>query len=162
MIPTDTINIHIDKNAVLRSGMMLPEAIHHLRGEELKDAIPDKLSISLKDIRLLTKVDLLILEILANCNWERPLYMAISVGNSSKLKFDDYFVQEGLAFRFTPFNYKEWGDVKEGNGYAIDTEKLYKNVMNRYNTEDWILPDLSGRNNPAHLLFSSKAFCATG
>ena len=125
-------NIHIDKDAVLRSGMMLPEAIRHLKGEELRDAIPDKLSISLKDIRLLTKVDLLMLEILANCNWERPLYMAISVGNSSKLKFDDYFVQEGLAFRFTPFNYKEWGDVEEGNGYAIDTEKLYENVMNRY------------------------------
>lgn len=132
VIPTDTINIHIDKDAVLRSGMMLPEAIRHLKGEELRDAIPDKLSISLKDIRLLTKVDLLMLEILANCNWERPLYMAISVGNSSKLKFDDYFVQEGLAFRFTPFNYKEWGDVEEGNGYAIDTEKLYENVMNRY------------------------------
>lgn len=132
VIPTDTINIHIDKDAVLRSGMMLPEAIRHLKGEELRDAIPDKLSISLKDIRLLTKVDLLMLEILANCNWERPLYMAISVGNSSKLKFDDYFVQEGVAFRFTPFNYKEWGDVEEGNGYAIDTEKLYENVMNRY------------------------------
>ena len=132
VIPTDTINIYIDKDALLRSGMMLPEAIRHLKGEELRDAIPDKLSISLKDIRLLTKVDLLMLEILANCNWERPLYMAISVGNSSKLKFDDYFVQEGLAFRFTPFNYKEWGDVEEGNGYAIDTEKLYENVMNRY------------------------------
>ena len=132
VIPTDAINIYIDKDAVLRSGMMLPEAIRHLKGEELRDAIPDKLSISLKDIRLLTKVDLLMLEILANCNWERPLYMAISVGNSSKLKFDDYFVQEGLAFRFTPFNYKEWGDVEEGNGYAIDTEKLYENVMNRY------------------------------
>ena len=132
VVPTDTINIYIDKDAVLRSGMMLPEAIRHLKGEELRDAIPDKLSISLKDIRLLTKVDLLMLEILANCNWERPLYMAISVGNSGKLKFDDYFVQEGLAFRFTPFNYKEWGDVEEGNGYAIDTEKLYENVMNRY------------------------------
>ena len=129
VVPT---NIYIDKDAVLRSGMMLPEAIRHLKGEELRDAIPDKLSISLKDIRLLTKVDLLMLEILANCNWERPLYMAISVGNSGKLKFDDYFVQEGLAFRFTPFNYKEWGDVEEGNGYAIDTEKLYENVMNRY------------------------------
>ena len=55
MIPTDTINIHIDKDAVLRSGMMLPKAIRHLKGEELKNAIPDKLSISLKDIRLLTK-----------------------------------------------------------------------------------------------------------
>ena len=132
VIPTDTINIHIDKDAVLRSGMMLPKAIRHLKGEELKNAIPDKLSISLKDIRLLTKVDLLILEILANCNWERPLYMAISVGNATKLKFDDYFVQEGLAFRFTPFNYKKWGDAERDNGYAIDTEKFYENVMNRY------------------------------
>lgn len=132
VIPTDTINIHIDKDAVLRSGMMLPKAIRHLKGEELKNAMPDKLSISLKDIRLLTKVDLLILEILANCNWERPLYMAISVGNATKLKFDDYFVQEGLAFRFTPFNYKKWGDAEGDNGYAIDTEKFYENVMNRY------------------------------
>ncbi len=132
VIPTDTINIHINKDAVLRSGMMLPKAIRHLKGEELKNAIPDKLSISLKDMRLLTKVDLLILEILANCNWERPLYMAISVGNATKLKFDDYFVQEGLAFRFTPFNYKKWGDAEGDNGYAIDTEKFYENVMNRY------------------------------
>ena len=50
---------------------------------------------------MLTKVDLLMLEMLANCNWERPLYLAISVGSVSKLKFDNYFVQEGLAFRFT-------------------------------------------------------------
>ena len=132
VIPTDTINIHINKDAVLRSGIMLPKAIRHLKGEELKNAMPDKLSISLKDMRLLTKVDLLILEILANCNWERPLYMAISVGNATKLKFDDYFVQEGLAFRFTPFNYKKWGDAEGDNGYAIDTEKFYENVMNRY------------------------------
>lgn len=79
----------------------------------MKNAIPDKLSISLKDIRLLTKVDLLILEILANCNWERPLYMAISVGNATKLKFDDYFVQEGLAFRFTRLIIKN-GETRKG------------------------------------------------
>ncbi|WP_455187870.1 protein O-mannosyl-transferase family [Bacteroides congonensis] len=132
VIPTDTINIRIDKDAVLHSGIMLPKSIRHLKGEELKNAIPDKLSISLKDIRMLTKVDLLILEILANCNWERPLYMAISVGEATKLKFDNYFVQEGLAFRFTPFDYKKWGDVEGESGYAIDTEKLYENVMNRY------------------------------
>ena len=48
------------------------------------------------------------------------------------MKFNDYFVQEGLAFRFTPFNYKKWGDAEGDNGYAIDTEKFYENVMNRY------------------------------
>lgn len=72
------------------------------------------------------------LEILANCNWERPLYMAITVGDTGKLKFNNFFVQEGLAFRFTPFDYGAWGDAKGSNGYAIDVEKLYDNVMNRY------------------------------
>lgn len=129
VIPTDSIHIRIDKEAVLRSGIMLPKALRQLEGEELRRAIPDKLSFSLKDIRALTKGDLLMLEILANCNWERPLYIAISVGNASKLKFNDYFVQEGLAFRFTPFNYKEWGDTE---GTAVDVERLYDNVMNRY------------------------------
>lgn len=132
VIPTDTIHVPIDKEALLRSGIMLPKAIRHLEGEELKNAIPDKLSIPLKDIRMLTKVDLLLLELLANCNWERPLYMAISVGNVGRLKFDNYFVQEGLAFRFTPFDYKEWGDADETRPYAVDVEKLYDNVMNRY------------------------------
>lgn len=132
VIPTDTITIPVDKEAVLRSGMMLPESIRHLQGEELRKALPDKLYISLKDIRVLTKIDLLMLEILANCNWERPLYMAITVGEAGKLKFNNFFVQEGLAYRFTPFDYKAWGDVKGSNGYAIDVEKLYDNVMNRY------------------------------
>lgn len=84
VIPTDTISISIDKDAVLRSGIMLPDSIRHLKGEDLKNAIPDKIYISLKDMRILTKVDMLMLEMLANCNWERPLYMAISVGEVSK------------------------------------------------------------------------------
>lgn len=132
VIPTDTISLRIDKDAVLRSGIMLPKSIRHLKGKELKNALPDRIYFSLKDIRALTKVDLLMLEVLANCNWERPLYIAISVGDASKLKFNNYFVQEGLAYRFTPFNYKEWGDVEEENDYAIDVDRLYNNVMNRY------------------------------
>ena len=57
VIPTDTISISIDKDAVLRSGIMLPDSIRHLKGEDLKNAIPDKIYISLKDMRILTKVD---------------------------------------------------------------------------------------------------------
>lgn len=132
VIPTDTISIRIDKDAVLRSGIMLPAAIRHLKGEELRNALPDRIYFSLKDMRALSKVDLLMLEVLANCNWERPLYIAISVGDVGKLKFNQYFVQEGLAYRFTPFNYKEWGDVEGEDAYAVDVDRLYENMMNRY------------------------------
>lgn len=51
---------------------MLPKRLRDLKAEELRQAMPDKLSFSLKDIGMLTKSDLLMLEILANCNWERP------------------------------------------------------------------------------------------
>lgn len=142
VIPTDTMNIPIDKDALLRSGIMLPESIRSLKGEELRNALPDKLYISLKDMRMMTKIDLLMLEILANCNWERPLYMAISVGEVGKLKFNDYFVQEGLAYRFTPFNYKKWGDAKGESGNVVDVDKLYENVMNRYKYGGLEIPGL--------------------
>lgn len=132
VIPTDTLSIHIDKEAVLRSGMMLPSSIRHLQGEALRDAMPDKIYISLKNIRMLTKTDLLTLEILVNCNWERPLYMAISVGSVGNLRLDNYFIQEGVAYRYTPFDYKKWGDVNEEGGHVVDTEKLYENVMRKY------------------------------
>lgn len=132
VIPTDTVTIRLDKEAILRSGVMLPQSIRHLKGEDLMNALPEKLEISLKGIRMLTKMDLLILEMIANCNWERPLYMAISVGEASKLKLDNYFVMEGLAYRFTPFDYKQWGDADEHNNRVVDVEKLYTNVMQRY------------------------------
>lgn len=132
VIPTDTINIRLDKEAILRSGIMLPQSIRHLKGEELRNALPEKIEISLKGMRMLTKVDLLLLEMIANCNWERPLYMAISVGEVTELKLDNYFVTEGLAYRLTPFDYKQWGDVSEDNKHAVDVEKLYENVMHRY------------------------------
>lgn len=132
VIPTDTLSIHIDKEAVLRSGMMLPSSIRHLQGEALRDAMPDKIYISLKNIRMLTKTDLLTLEILVNCNWERPLYMAISVGSVGNLRLDNYFIQEGVAYRYTPFDYKKWGDANEEGGHAVDTERLYENVMRKY------------------------------
>lgn len=117
VIPTDSIVIKIDKEAVRRSGMKIPEA--------LGDSIPDYMHISLKNKRALYKSDLMMLEMLANSNWERPLYMAITVGSESHLGMDNHFVQEGLAYRFTPF------DTEKLNS-KIDSEKMYDNLMHKF------------------------------
>ena len=117
MIPTDSIVLKIDKEAVLRSGMTIPKA---LNGE-----IPDYMHISLKGKRLLYKNELMMLEMLANANWERPIYMAITVGKESQLNLGRNFIQEGLASRISPFNTVELGG-------AIDAEKMYDNLMNRF------------------------------
>jgi hypothetical protein len=91
LIPTDSIVIKLDKEAVKRSGMMIPDSLH---GE-----IPDYMSISLKGKRMLYKSELMMLEMLANTNWERPLYMAITVGSDNHLNLGNNFMQEGLAYR---------------------------------------------------------------
>ena len=117
VIPTDSIVVKVDKEAVRRSGMTIPAA--------LGDSIPDYMHISLKGKRVLYKSELMMLEMLSNANWERPIYMAITVGSENRLNMDKHFVQEGLAYRFTPFDAKALGA-------SIDSEKMYDNLMNKF------------------------------
>ena len=117
VIPTDSIVIKVDKEAVRRSGMTIPAV--------LGDSIPDYMHLSLKGKRALYKSELMMLEMLANANWERPIYMAITVGSENRLNMDKHFVQEGLAYRFTPFN-------AQALGASIDSEKMYDNLMHKF------------------------------
>ena len=114
VIPTDSIVIKVDKEAVRRSGMMIPG-----------DSIPDYMHISLKGKRALYKSELMMLEMLSEANWERPIYIAVSVGRENQLNMENHFVQEGLAYRFTPFDTGK-------TGVTIDSEKMYDNLMNKF------------------------------
>lgn len=114
-IPTDTVYVTIDKEAVKKSGMLLST-----------DSIPDKMVISLAGKRALYKGDLMMLEMIAQCNWTRPIYVALTVGQENYMNLGDNFIQEGLANRITPFTTKT-GAVKN-----FDTEKTYNNVMKRF------------------------------
>ena len=113
MIPTDSIVIKLDKEAIKRSGMLTP------------DSIPEYMHISLKGKRVLYKSELMMLEMLANTNWERPMYMAITVGSDNHLNLTNNFLQEGLAYRITPFD-----NAKLGR--RLDSEKMYDNLMNKF------------------------------
>ena len=113
MIPTDSIVLKLDKEAIKRSGMLAP------------DSIPEYMHISLKGKHVLYKSELMMLEMLANANWERPIYMAITVGSENHLNLTNNFLQEGLAYRITPFD-----NVKLGR--RLDSEKMYDNLMNKF------------------------------
>lgn len=117
VIPTDSIVIKLDKEAIKRSGMAIPDS--------LKGVIPEYMTISLKGKRGISKSELMMLEMVAECNWERPIYMAISVGPENYLCFGDNFIQEGLAYRISPFNTTKLGG-------RIDSEKMYDNIMHKF------------------------------
>ena len=120
VIPTDTVYMTIDKEAVRRSGMMMQG-----------DSIPDRMVISLKGKSALYKGDLMMLEMIANANWERPIYVATTVGSENYMNLGDNFVQEGLANRITPFTTNVGGKVVPGMK-DFDTDKVYDNVMHRF------------------------------
>lgn len=136
VIPTDELKIKVDKEAVKRSGMYIPEGY--------EDRIPDYMYISLKGRDHLTKGNLMLLEILANANWERPVYVAISVGSDEYLNMDKYLIQEGLAYRFTPFNMEKIQKEKLAAIYEgidtnsipyqipLDKDKMYDNLMTKF------------------------------
>lgn len=114
-IPTDTLYVTIDKEAVKKSGMMMAT-----------DSIPDKMVISLTGKNALYKGDLMMLEMLAQCNWTRPLYVALTVGEDNYMNLGENFVQEGLVNRITPFTTNVPGAKR------FDTEKTYHMIMTRF------------------------------
>ena len=115
VIPSDTLYITIDKEAVKKSGMLIAA-----------DSIPDRMIISLKNKGALYKGDLMILEMLANANWTRPIYVATTVGQSNYMNLGENFVQEGLANRITPFKTNVEGTEN------FDVEKTYDALMHKF------------------------------
>ena len=125
VIPTDTVYVTIDKEAVRKSGMMMAA-----------DSIPDRMVISLKGKSALYKGDLMILEMIAQCNWTRPIYVAMTVGSENYMNLGEHFVQEGLANRITPFRTyytDDRGNLVPMEGVKhFDTEKVFDNVMHKF------------------------------
>ena len=116
-LPSDTLYVTVDKEAVKRSGMMIPG-----------DSIPDKMAISLIGQGRVTKSFVMMLEMIAQANFSRPLYMSTTVGSGNYGNLYKHFIQEGIAWRITPFTF----DDNQPMNTVCDTEKMYDNMMNKY------------------------------
>ena len=129
--PSDTLYVTVDKEAVKRSGMKLDG-----------DSIPDQMVISLKGQGRVTKSFAMMLEMIAQANFSRPLYMSTTVGASNFGNLWRHFILEGMAWRITPFVYDE-NEIMRGVVHSVaDTEKMYDNMMNKYHYGNLKHPDL--------------------
>ena len=79
-------------------------------------------TVSLRDKKVLYKNELMVLEILSQANWERPVYLSISMGPNDLSFLRDHLVLEGLAYRVSP----------SAIGKQVDVERLYDNIMHRF------------------------------
>lgn len=73
------------------------------------------------------KSDLMILNLLKNFNWERPIYFAVTIG-SDFMGLEEFFQLEGLAYRFVPY---KTGAQKPDIG-EVYSAKMFENLMTKF------------------------------
>jgi hypothetical protein len=78
--------------------------------------------ISLKGKQGLYKNELMVLEMLSQANWQRPIYTSVNLGPSNLPFLRDHLVLEGLAYRVSP----------TATDQQVDVERLYENIMHRF------------------------------
>ena len=117
-VPTKNLKLEVDKQKVLQNGTV-----------PLKDSslIVDNVEWTIGKSYIL-KNDLMILDILAANNWERPVYFASTAPSESYLGLDDYFQVEGLAYRLVPIKTVN----TDGRPGRVETDILYDNIMNKF------------------------------
>ncbi|MCW3076058.1 MAG: formate-dependent nitrite reductase, rane component [Bacteroidetes bacterium] len=77
----------------------------------------------------ITKNDLMVLDLIANNDWKRPIYFAVTTGDEAYVGLKKYFQLEGLAYRFVPVKQSE---MEEAQGGRVNTEVMYDNIMNKF------------------------------
>lgn len=82
---------------------------------------------SYKKYRLL-KHELMVLDMLANNHWERPIYFAITVGRDNYLNLEKYFQLEGFAYRLVPIKTEN----SDGQLGRVKTDVMYDNFMHKF------------------------------
>jgi tetratricopeptide (TPR) repeat protein len=116
--PTKKFRITVDPQAALRSGTVAP-------GEA---ALITNLEWNIRKSGI-TKAYLMMLDLLAHNNWERPVYYVTTTSSEAYLGLEDYMRQEGLAYRLVPVKFGRGGD---GAPRAVNTAVMYENLMNKF------------------------------
>jgi hypothetical protein len=76
------------------------------------------------------KSNLMILDLLRNNNWDRPVYFAITTGPEAYIGLEEYFQLEGLAYKLVPVKQPKNRNPNVTGGIAADI--MYDNVMNEF------------------------------
>ena len=117
--PTKNIKFTIDSAEVIANGVV---------SKENAGKIVKSMEWTV-DGNYLMKNDLMILNIIANNQWKRPIYFATTVGSDNYLNLEPYFQLEGLAYRLVPIRTESKNDVVPGR---VETKIMYNNVMNKF------------------------------
>ncbi len=119
ILPSNKFSLPVDSAKVVQNGTV---------SKGLENRIVKSIDWQLKR-QYVTKNDLMVLDLLAGFNWERPIYFAVTTGREAYIGLEDYLQLEGLAYRLTPIK-----STKEEmqNGARINSDIMYNNIMTKF------------------------------
>lgn len=128
--PTKKLSIPVNKEKVLENGTVKP-------------ADADKILPSINwnlNVNQMEKKHMMIIDLIDNNKWERPIYFSITIGNSahSYAYLWDYFQLDGLAYRFVPIKTKS----EPGKIGRVDSDILYTKLMDEFSYGNMNAPEV--------------------
>ena len=128
LIPARKLLLPVNKENVLKTGVVRPEDA---------DLILDTITLELKG-ETISKPEVMILDLLANWNWERPIYFT-QPSLLQNIGLLDYLQYDGYAYRFVPIKSKVESSLEIGR---IDVDYLYTNLMEKFRYGNVADPDV--------------------
>ncbi len=117
-IPARKFRIPVDSAHIIETGTVRPE----LAGQMVPEM---RWEISSSNIR---KNEMMVLDLLDNNNWERPVYFAVTVSRDLYLNLQEYFQLQGLAYRVVPI----YHPTVQGQLGSIDKDIMFDNMVNKF------------------------------
>ncbi len=125
-LPARKLIIPVNKENVIRNGIV---------AEKDYDKILDSLVLHIPEGKgSLDKVELILLDILAHYNWERPIYLA-QRGGDLQIGIKDYLQYDGFVYKFVPI--QSVTGIQNGNLDQVDEDEMYNRVMNVYKWDNF-------------------------
>lgn len=135
-----SFSLPVDKAKVLANGTVSPKDA---------DKVVDKIMWNMKtdNVNFLSKAYIVMMDILVNNNWERPIYFASTSGSEAYLGLEDYFQLEGFAYRLVPIRNNNRNTIGETG--SINSDRLYTNLMDVFNDHSRA-DKVNNHNTPKH------------
>jgi hypothetical protein len=117
--PTKRFIIPVDTALVLKNGTVSPS--------EAGKIVPE-IRWEITGRNYVMKNHLMVLDLLANFNWKRPFYFAVTVSDDNYLNLDPYLEMQGLAYRLVPV-------VHTGNFFGqsgVNADIMFDKLVNQF------------------------------
>lgn len=127
VIPAKSLLLEVDTAKVIGSGI-IPKRLEPF-------TVPYMVFELNQGANALEKGQMMMLDMIAQNNWERPVYFNYTSVNSLNFSVDDYLVQEGMAYRLLPIRKPPY--MQE----MVNLDLMYDNVMNKFQFRGMDNPD---------------------